>query len=200
MTCDCRFVADTCCPCLFCSGKHSCNAVPFFTMFLMQCWHGYLSRAMCKWSAYHPPDASRHCRSISCFTKIQTGLPFWCWLVQVVLEKRSLNGCCVVVFFTMPFTLLVPMVFQFLEHKQFSTLEVSPNGGPSGCTVASGVVGVVVVGICNHFQMRTSKCTCLIFGVSIGLDPARNAHKEFLIGQSSRSHATSPTISEWLLV
>jgi len=41
---------------------------------------------------------------------------------------------------------------------------------PSGCTVVSGVV-VVVVGDCNRSQMRTSKCTCLIFGVSIGLDP-----------------------------
>ena len=31
---------------------------------------------------------------------------------------------------------------------------------PSGCTVASGVVGVgvVVVGVCNRSQMRTSKC------------------------------------------
>ena len=42
---------------------------------------------------------------------------------------------------------------------------------PSGCTVASGVVGVVVVGVCNRSQMRTSKLTCLIFVVSIGLDP-----------------------------
>jgi len=39
---------------------------------------------------------------------------------------------------------------------------------PSGCTVASRVVGV---GFCNHSQMRTSKCTCLISCVSIGLDP-----------------------------
>ena len=38
-------------------------------------------------------------------------------------------------------------------------------------TVASGVVGVVV-GVCNHSQMRTSKCTCLIFGMNIGLDPS----------------------------
>ena len=37
----------------------------------------------------------------------------------------------------------------------------------SGCTVASSVVG----GICNHSHVRTSKCTCLIFGVSTGLDP-----------------------------
>jgi len=45
---------------------------------------------------------------------------------------------------------------------------------PSGCTVASSVVivVVVVVGVCNCSQMRTSKCTCLIFGVSIGLDPS----------------------------
>jgi len=35
---------------------------------------------------------------------------------------------------------------------------------PSGCTVASGIV-VVVVGVCNCSQTRTSKCrpTCLIF-------------------------------------
>ena len=49
---------------------------------------------------------------------------------------------------------------------------------------------VVVVGVCNRSQMRTSKCTCLLFGVNIGLDPARRAQEEFLIGQSSRSHAT----------
>jgi len=46
---------------------------------------------------------------------------------------------------------------------------------PTGCTVVSGVGVVVVVvvsggGVCNRSQMRTSKCTCLIFGVSIGLD------------------------------
>jgi len=46
------------------------------------------------------------------------------------------------------------------------------------CTVASGIV-VVVISICNRSQMRTSKCTCLIFGVSIG-----NTQMEFLIGQS----------------
>jgi len=44
---------------------------------------------------------------------------------------------------------------------------------PSGCTVASGVVGVVVVVVvvcvCNRSVMRTSKCTCLIFG----LDPSK---------------------------
>jgi len=37
---------------------------------------------------------------------------------------------------------------------------------PSGCSMVAGVV----VGVCNRSQMRTSKCTYLIFGVSIGLD------------------------------
>ena len=35
-----------------------------------------------------------HCHPIiSCFSKIQNGLPFWCRLTQVVLEKRPLNVC-----------------------------------------------------------------------------------------------------------
>jgi len=39
-----------------------------------------------------------HCHPIiSCSSKIQNGLPFWCQLTQVVLEKRPLNGCSVVV-------------------------------------------------------------------------------------------------------
>jgi len=49
---------------------------------------------------------------------------------------------------------------------------------PSDGTVASGVVGVgvvvvvvIVVVVSNRSQMRTSKCTYLIFGMSIGLDP-----------------------------
>ena len=46
---------------------------------------------------------------------------------------------------------------------------------PSGCTAVSGVV--VVFGVCNRSQMRTSKYACLIFGVSIGLDPGQNCAK-----------------------
>jgi len=42
---------------------------------------------------------------------------------------------------------------------------------PSGCTVASGIVSVVIVGICHRSQMRTSKCKCLSFGVSKSVDP-----------------------------
>jgi len=39
-----------------------------------------------------------HCHQIiSCFSKIQNGLPFWCRLTQVILKKRPLNRCSVVV-------------------------------------------------------------------------------------------------------
>ena len=38
---------------------------------------------------------------ISCFIKIQNGLPFWCQLTQVVLENRPLNGCSAVMVVSM---------------------------------------------------------------------------------------------------
>jgi len=31
--------------------------------------------------------------TVSCFSEIQVGLPFWYWLTQVVPEKGPLNGC-----------------------------------------------------------------------------------------------------------
>jgi len=40
---------------------------------------------ICIWSSCHP--------IISRSSTIQNGWPFWRWLTQVVLEKRSLNGC-----------------------------------------------------------------------------------------------------------
>jgi len=65
--------------------------------------------------------------------------------------------------------------------------------------VVSGVVVVVVVvGICNRSQMRTRTCTCLIFGVSIGLYLARNGI--FDRSKFKVTHDMSPTISGWLLV
>ena len=50
------------------------------------------------------------------------------------------------------------------------------NMSPSGCTVVSGIVGFII-SICNRSQMRTSKCACLIFGVSIGLDRGQKSTK-----------------------
>jgi len=46
---------------------------------------------ICIWSSWC------HCHPIiSCFRKIQNGLPFWCWLSRVVLEhvKRRCMWCC----------------------------------------------------------------------------------------------------------
>jgi len=46
---------------------------------------------ICIWSRWC------HCHPIiSCSSKIQNGLPFWCLFIRVVLEKRPLNGYSVV--------------------------------------------------------------------------------------------------------
>jgi len=89
------------------------------------------------------------------------------------------------------------------SHCRFISLAICR---ASGCTVASDVVIVVVVvlvvvGVCNRSQMRTSKCTCLIFGVNIDLDPGDKCTKG--IFDRSKFKVTcdiSPTICGWLLV
>ena len=49
-------------------------------------WHGCLSGASCRWSSWC------HCHPmISCSSKIQNGLPFWCQHTQVVLEKKTIK-------------------------------------------------------------------------------------------------------------
>jgi len=63
---------------------------------LVRYWHGYLSGPRCKWFTFGPADATAT-PIISCSSKIQNGLPFWCRLTQVVWEQRPLNGCVVVV-------------------------------------------------------------------------------------------------------
>ena len=63
-------------------------------------WHGYLAGVRCKWFEYGPADATAIC----CFIKIQLVWPFWCWLTQVVLEKRPLNGVCLSLFHKLDMT------------------------------------------------------------------------------------------------
>ena len=47
--------------------------------------------------AYCPADATATA-IISCLIKIPIGLTFfWCWLTQIVLENRPLNGCLSVI-------------------------------------------------------------------------------------------------------
>jgi len=49
--------------------------------------------------------------------------------------------------------------------------------------------------------MRTSKCTRLIFGVSIGVDPGQKRTKGIFDRSKFKvTHDISPTISGWLLV
>ena len=57
------------------------------------CWHGYLSRAMCRF-AYGSADATvTHCLLLSCFSKIQIGFTF-----LVLAHLGPLNGCvCVII-------------------------------------------------------------------------------------------------------
>ena len=57
----------------------------------MRCWHGYLSGARCRW--FHMVQLMPLPPIISCSSIIQNGLPFWCWLTQVILQKRPLNSC-----------------------------------------------------------------------------------------------------------
>jgi len=59
---------------------------------------------------------------ISCFNKIKNGLPFWCRLTQVDLEKRPLNVCVCVWFIEVPSTgVCVCLVISSQQvFKQFS--------------------------------------------------------------------------------
>jgi len=50
-------------------------------------WHGYLSGEGA--NDLHMVQLMPMPPIISCFIKIQNGLPFWCWLTKVVLEKRG---------------------------------------------------------------------------------------------------------------
>jgi len=54
----------------------------------MRCWYGYLCGTRCRLFALHPKTPS----SLASF-KSRLVLPFWYQLIQVVLEKRPLNGC-----------------------------------------------------------------------------------------------------------
>jgi len=66
----------------------------------MRCWYGYLFAARCRLFAYGPADATaipKPHHMLSHFNRLL--LSFWYRLTQVVLGKRPLNGCSVVVSF-----------------------------------------------------------------------------------------------------
>jgi len=86
------------------------------------------------------------------------------------------NGCYVWAVCDSNNGLVAQLITQCVEFHSNLCLSLLVICHPSDRTVASGVV-VVVVGVCKRSQMRTSKCTCLIFVMTL----ARNAQKEFLI-------------------
>ena len=54
----------------------------------------YLSGVRCKWFAYGPADATANPSSLALVkSRFRNGLPFWCRLTHVVLEKRPLSRC-----------------------------------------------------------------------------------------------------------
>jgi len=61
---------------------------------VMEYWHGYLSGVWA--NDLHMVQLMPLPPIISCFSKIQNGLPFWCRLTQVVLEKKAIKRMCMV--------------------------------------------------------------------------------------------------------
>jgi len=75
---------------------------------VMRCWHGYVSGARCRLFVYYQLMPMHHKTSLSLASFIsRLVLPSWYQLTQVVLEKRPLNGCRVVVFMAKHYMVLI---------------------------------------------------------------------------------------------
>ena len=82
----CAFTAKTCTFSAFMLLVGRQEGHPACKNWAVGCWCGYLSGARCRQQIPLP-------LTVSCFSKIQTGLPFWYRPTQVVPEKGPLNGC-----------------------------------------------------------------------------------------------------------
>jgi len=81
---------------------------------VIKCWHGYVSGARCEWFAYSSADG--HCHAvISYFISMQI---VWCWLIQVVLEKRLLNGYLSVFHMLRAYSLLLSYTHGVRERER----------------------------------------------------------------------------------
>jgi len=104
--------------------------------------------------------STQHAFSDAPFRHVHTGTDLRVLLLISRCAELDRTYCCVVFH-----------VSAYIKTAWFIILLLSICR-PSGCRPTSGVVVVVVGGgVCNRSQMRTSKCTRLIFGVSIGLEP-----------------------------
>jgi len=68
------------------------NSHLHWTVTLLCSGGGQLSGVRCKWFACGPADATATSSSLASL-KSRMVLPFLCWLAQLILEKRPLNGC-----------------------------------------------------------------------------------------------------------
>jgi len=67
-------------------GRPACKKLSGEVLAWLSVWGEV--QMICIWSSWC------HCYPITfCSRKSQNCLPFWCWLTQLVLEKRLLNGC-----------------------------------------------------------------------------------------------------------
>ena len=83
--------------CLIFTRQHTVGGLPYSPLLLAIFSCGYLSAARCSLFAYGPADATAiPAPSLASF-KSRLVFPFWYRLNQVVLEKRPLTGCSIVV-------------------------------------------------------------------------------------------------------
>jgi len=71
----------------------------------MGCWHGYLSE---QGADLHTAQLMPLPLTVSCFSKIQIGLPFWYRLTRAVPGQRVVKRVCVCVCVCVQVNMLAP--------------------------------------------------------------------------------------------
>jgi len=121
------------------------------------CIHVYQSAAwlsvwsvvqmICIWSSWC------HCYPIiSCFSKLQNGLPFWCRLTQVILEKRLLNVCMYVCMYQSEATTQPRACFA--SHSIVRSITVHTGGSQCMDKVISGICDSLYVCVCLRSERK----------------------------------------------
>ena len=120
----------------------------------MRCWYGYLFAARCRLFAYGPADATaipKPHHMLSHFNRLL--LSFWYRLTQVVLGKRPLNGCSVVVSFD-------------VGHCTFILLYITTSN--HFITARCYASAVLTMGLCLSVSVRLSQAGVLLKRQNVG--------------------------------
>jgi len=106
----------------------------------MGCWHGICL----EWGAndLHMVQLMQVLPIISCFFKIQNALPFCCQFIHIVLEKRPLNRCSVVV-----------SVLSFLMHH-FHAIHWACYASSFKYTLDYNILVCRIIYLCHVTQVR----------------------------------------------